>query len=209
MLFRRRPISLILSVLLSPMGRGSGMIRCAMLAVTLPAGGTAALDAPGGLTIHGDVTVNGSLTASGDVVGRGFPQGPPAFRRAGRQWPDRGAGLMAGMARDTGAALDGLDHIRQSVADILSTPMGTRVGRRDYGSLVPELIDQPMTPANILRLYAATAVALTRWEDRLRLRRVGLVVGERPGSAQVVLDARRTDTASANALVRLSIPLTP
>jgi phage baseplate assembly protein W len=35
---------------------------------------------------------------------------------------------MAGMARDTGAALDGLDHIRQSVADILSTPMGTRVG---------------------------------------------------------------------------------
>jgi phage baseplate assembly protein W len=100
-------------------------------------------------------------------------------------------------------------HIRQSVADILSTPMGTRVGRRDYGSLVPELIDQPMTPANILRLYAATAVALTRWEDRLRLRRVGLVVGERPGSAQVVLDARRTDTASANALVRLSIPLTP
>jgi phage baseplate assembly protein W len=115
---------------------------------------------------------------------------------------------MAGMAR-TSAALDGLDHIRQSVADILSTPMGTRVGRRDYGSLVPELIDQPMTPANILRLYAATAVALTRWEDRLRLRRVGLVVGERPGSAQVVLDARRTDTASANALVRLSIPLTP
>ena len=41
------------------------------LAVTLPAGGTAALDAPGGLTIHGDVTVNGSLTASGDVVGEG------------------------------------------------------------------------------------------------------------------------------------------
>jgi phage baseplate assembly protein W len=114
-----------------------------------------------------------------------------------------------GHGTHTGAALDGLDHIRQSVADILSTPMGTRVGRRDYGSLVPELIDQPMTPANILRLYAATAVALTRWEDRLRLRRVGLVVGERPGSAQVVLDARRTDTASANALVRLSIPLTP
>jgi hypothetical protein len=65
------------------------------LAVTLPEGGTAALDAPGGLTIHGDVTVNGSLTASGDVVGRGFPQGPPAFRRAGRQWPDRGAGMSS------------------------------------------------------------------------------------------------------------------
>jgi phage baseplate assembly protein W len=114
---------------------------------------------------------------------------------------------MAGMARATGQALDGLDHIRQSVADILSTPMGTRVGRRDYGSLVPELVDQPMTPANILRLYAATAVAITRWEDRIRLRRVGLVARAAQGTPQVVLDAQRTDTAPTNALVRLSIPL--
>lgn len=114
---------------------------------------------------------------------------------------------MAGMARITGAALDGLDHIRQSVADILGTLMGSRVGLRDYGSLVPELIDQPMTPANILRLYAATAVALSRWENRIRLRRVGLVAGERPGSATITIDATRTDVAASNALIRLSIPL--
>jgi phage baseplate assembly protein W len=137
-------------------------------------------------------------------------RGPKGHRHSGVQGGSGQTGVPdGGHGTRYRAALDGLDHIRQSVADILSTPMGTRVGRRDYGSLVPELIDQPMTPANILRLYAATAVALTRWEDRLRLRRVGLVVGERPGSAQVVLDARRTDTASANALVRLSIPLTP
>ena len=41
---------------------------------------------------------------------------------------------MAGMARTTGAALDGLEHIKQSVLDILSTPVGTRAGRREYGS---------------------------------------------------------------------------
>lgn len=114
---------------------------------------------------------------------------------------------MPGMARSSGEALDGLAHIRQSVADILSTPMGTRVGRRDYGSLLPELIDQPMTPANILRVYAATAVAVSRWEDRIRLRRVGLVAGERPGAAIVTIDGERKDTPRANALVRLSIPL--
>jgi phage baseplate assembly protein V len=45
------------------------------LAVTLPAGGTAALDAPGGLTIHGDVTVNGSLTPAAMSWGRGFLKG--------------------------------------------------------------------------------------------------------------------------------------
>ena len=114
---------------------------------------------------------------------------------------------MTGMARTSGTALDGLAHIQQSVADILSTPMGSRVGRREYGSLLPELIDQPMTPANILRVYAATAVAVSRWEDRVRLRRVGLVAGERPGAATVTIDAVRTDNAPANALVRLTVPL--
>lgn len=47
------------------------------LAVTLPAGGTATLDAPGGATINGNVTINGdvaisgTVTASGDVTGSG------------------------------------------------------------------------------------------------------------------------------------------
>ena len=115
---------------------------------------------------------------------------------------------MGGMARATGAALDGLEHIKQSVLDILSTPIGTRVGRREYGSLLPELIDQPMTPANILRIYAASAVAVSRNEDRILLRRVGLAAGDRPGSATIILDADRTDMAAANARTRLVLPLT-
>ncbi|MGV3771022.1 MAG: phage baseplate assembly protein V [Sphingobium phenoxybenzoativorans] len=41
------------------------------LAVTLPAGGTATIDAPGGMTINGDVTVNGTVTATTDVIGGG------------------------------------------------------------------------------------------------------------------------------------------
>lgn len=114
---------------------------------------------------------------------------------------------MAGMNRRTGAALDGLAHIEQSIGDILATPLGTRIGRREYGSLLPDLIDQPMTPANILRVYAATALAITRWENRVRLRRVSLVIGETPGSAALTIEADRIDKASANALVRLSIPL--
>ena len=42
------------------------------LAVTLPEGGTATMDAPGGVTINGDVTINGSVTASDDVTGGGI-----------------------------------------------------------------------------------------------------------------------------------------
>ncbi|MFN3399181.1 MAG: GPW/gp25 family protein, partial [Ferrovibrio sp.] len=106
-----------------------------------------------------------------------------------------------------GAALGGLDHIRQSIADILSTPIGSRVGRRDYGSLLPDLLDQPMNPANILRIYAAAAVAITRHENRVRLRRISLAAGDRPGAATMTIDADRTDTATANARTRLILPL--
>lgn len=42
------------------------------LAVTLPEGGTVAIEATGGVTINGDVTVNGTVTASTDVVGGGI-----------------------------------------------------------------------------------------------------------------------------------------
>lgn len=114
---------------------------------------------------------------------------------------------MAGMNRLTGAAMDGIDHIRQSVADILGTPIGTRVGRRDYGSLLPDLIDQPMTPANMLRLYAATAVALARNEPRIRLKRVAVQAGAQPGQATLILDAQRIDVAPVNARTRLVLPL--
>ena len=41
------------------------------LSAILPEGGTAMIDAPGGVTINGDVTVNGTVTASIDVLGGG------------------------------------------------------------------------------------------------------------------------------------------
>lgn len=50
-----------------------------------------------------------------------------------------------GMNRATGAAIADLDHTRQSLSDILGTPIGSRVMRRDYGSLLSDLIDQPQT----------------------------------------------------------------
>lgn len=114
---------------------------------------------------------------------------------------------MTGMNRHTGAAMDGLEHLAQSVADILTTPIGSVVGLRDYGSYVPSLIDQPLTPALPLRIYGATAVALSRWEPRLRLRRVTLEAGAQPSARILTIEGHRRDTLPANSLVRLTIPL--
>ena len=92
------------------------------------------------------------------------------------------------MNRTTGTAISGPEHLRQSVGDILSTPIGSRVMRREYGSLVPELIDHPDNNASQVRLFSAVASALLRWEPRFRLTRVGVQRdAERPGYALIEL----------------------
>ena len=92
------------------------------------------------------------------------------------------------MHRATGRAIDLPEHIAQSVADIVTTPLGSRVMRRDYGCLLPLLLDQPDNPATQIRITAAVAGALLRWEPRVRLMRLGLARdAERPGHAELQL----------------------
>ncbi|MDY4317406.1 GPW/gp25 family protein [Pectobacterium actinidiae] len=79
-----------------------------------------------------------------------------------------------GMSRDSGQSLGDLEHIRQSVRDILITPVGSRVMRRDYGSLLSALIDQPQNPAVKLQVMAACYMALLRWEPRITLTAINL-----------------------------------
>lgn len=76
---------------------------------------------------------------------------------------------MNGIDRTSGKRLSGQAHLRQSIQDILTTPLGTRVMRRDYGSRLFELVDAPVNAETIAEVYAATAEALDRWEPRLRL----------------------------------------
>lgn len=79
---------------------------------------------------------------------------------------------MRGTSRDTGKPLEGLAHLRQSILDILSTPIGSRVMRRDYGSRLFELVDSPMNDRNAIEYISATADALRRWEPRIALQQV-------------------------------------
>ena len=74
-----------------------------------------------------------------------------------------------GMNRNTGRAITDAEHIRQSVGDILRTPVGSRVMRRDYGSLLSAMIDQPQTPALELQIKVACYMAILKWEPRITL----------------------------------------
>ena len=113
---------------------------------------------------------------------------------------------MIGMNAVTGKPLEGLDHLRQSIADILSTPIGSRVGRREYGSLLADLVDQPMNALGRMRLMAATALAIQRWEPRVTLSAV-VIEQTGPGAFSAQLAGRRTDVTGPNASARFTVPL--
>lgn len=85
---------------------------------------------------------------------------------------------MSGLSRHNGQPVSALNHLRQSIEDILTTPIGTRVCRRDYGSRLYDLVDKPITPALKLDVYAAAIEALRKWEPRFITERVFVTFAE-------------------------------
>lgn len=77
-----------------------------------------------------------------------------------------------GFDKNTGTAISDDAHITQSLYDILHTPLGSRVMRREYGSLLSELIDEPDNAAARLKVMSACYMALTRWEMRVSIQRI-------------------------------------
>jgi phage baseplate assembly protein W len=76
------------------------------------------------------------------------------------------------MSRTTGAYLDDLEHLKQSIVDILTTPIGSRVIRREYGSNLFYLVDCPINKDFLQQIYAAVAEAIDRWEPRFDLKKI-------------------------------------
>ncbi|EAN0852618.1 baseplate assembly protein [Salmonella enterica] len=98
-----------------------------------------------------------------------------------------------GMNAATGADIADDDHISQSVADILNTPVGSRVMRRAYGSQVNSIIDKPQGAVTNLRLMSAIYVALLLWEPRISVTSITIEnTGAGKGQAQIA--GYRVDT---------------
>ncbi|QBF25574.1 phage baseplate protein [Pseudomonas tructae] len=79
---------------------------------------------------------------------------------------------MIGMDRRSGQPLSGLAHLRQSIEDILTTPLGSRRMRPEYGSKLRRFVDLPVNEGWKSAVQAEVARALGRWEPRLKLERV-------------------------------------
>ncbi|MBK3440655.1 MULTISPECIES: GPW/gp25 family protein [Pseudomonas] len=79
---------------------------------------------------------------------------------------------MIGMDRHTGRPISGIEHLRQCIGDILSTPLGSRRHRPEYGSKLRLFVDLPVNAGWKSAVQAEAARALGRWETRLKLERV-------------------------------------
>ncbi|UJD79819.1 baseplate assembly protein [Serratia rubidaea] len=74
-----------------------------------------------------------------------------------------------GMNASSTGTLTDQDHVWQSANDILLTPIGSRVMRRNYGSLVPDLLDSPQNDVTRMQIMSAAVIALSAWEPRIAL----------------------------------------
>ena len=108
--------------------------------------------------------------------------------------------MMLGMDNSTGQRLTGIAHLRQSIADILGTPLGSRVVRRDYGSRLFELTDAPMNRGGVMDVIIATADALKRWEPRLSLSSVRVDTPTDDGRLQISVSGIYTPDGTPVAL---------
>lgn len=125
-----------------------------------------------------------------------------------------------GIDQNTGKVLVGWAHVAQSIVKIVSTELGSRVERRDFGSRLPNLIDQPQNEESLLDFFHSLAEALEPrvvrnsiyGEPRFDLIAVGLDV-KTPGVLAVTLagdyyqDGHRT-TPLRKQLV-IEVPATP
>ena len=82
---------------------------------------------------------------------------------------------MIGLDRRTGQPITGLDHLRQSIGDILTTPIGSRRMRPEYGSKLRRYVDLPVSEGWKSAVQAEVARALGRWEPRLKLDQVRVI----------------------------------
>lgn len=113
---------------------------------------------------------------------------------------------LTGMSATGGTTLSGDEHLAQSIKDIVSTPIGSRIMLHEYGCLLFDLLDRPLTKATLLLAAMSVTMALARWEPRIAVTQVAFDGDFASGQVDLNVTGNRTDV-TGNALIRLTIPL--
>ncbi|GAA5097343.1 GPW/gp25 family protein [Wohlfahrtiimonas larvae] len=97
---------------------------------------------------------------------------------------------MSYISRETGKPIALNEHIEQSIMDIITTRIGSRVMLRYYGTLLPEMVDKPGSDYTLMLLMASTTMALLTYEPRIILSRVLFIPSKlMRGKIEIYIDA--------------------
>lgn len=99
---------------------------------------------------------------------------------------------MAGIDRHTGKVIGNLASAYQGVEVIMSTRIGSRLMRREFGGGLAELLGRLVTPTLFAAWNQLIATAIDLWEPRFRVRRVlvsGTVDAIRLGRVGIRIEA--------------------
>lgn len=93
---------------------------------------------------------------------------------------------------------EGIEHVKESIQQILGTPIGSRVMRRDFGSRLHQVVFEPndATIDTLVEHYVREAIE--RWEKRVVVGPVTVVHSERhQGRVEIGIQFRiiRTNVA--------------
>lgn len=80
----------------------------------------------------------------------------------------RDLNTLVGQTADS-ELVDNEKAIKNSIYNILTTPLGSRYRRPDYGSRLWEFIQEPSDPTTAFQLETYLVQSIERWEPRVQL----------------------------------------
>lgn len=100
------------------------------------------------------------------------------------------AEVSTGLDRYSGLRISGWSHVVQSIEDLFTTSFGERIMREWYGSFVPRLLGENITPRDVVPFFSAIASAIDTWEPRYRVTKVDVVEVTREGRMTISIEGQ-------------------
>jgi len=101
----------------------------------------------------------------------------------------------------------GEDNVRESIAVILRTEPGERVGLAEFGAGLSRFLFEPNTVATHTRMQDAIRRALDRWERRIQVEAIDVAAHPADPETAVATITYRLVATAALERISLSIPL--
>ena len=101
----------------------------------------------------------------------------------------------------------GETNIRESIAIILKTEMGERVGVTDFGTGLARFLFEPNNPATHARIQDAMVRALARWEPRIQVESVDVTLHPNDPEAALATITYRLVATGSRERINLAVAL--